>query len=170
MYGRRLNSLSLFHLEKKGVEGTQIRNMLQIIYVDQMISSRNPRVFKSKKPKNNSKTHSDILMISRSLYIFDRNLRAFPPNATPPSLLIKGIMLLPALCNAQLHSSLETSAQKLRVDSSPCRRQRRQAAKQEFFGGLQRKIFQVSNAKKLGWLRCIGDYTTQLYRVYNKPL
>ena len=29
---------------------------------------------------------------------------------------------------------------------------------------------QVSNEKNLGWLGYIGDYTTQLYRDYNKPL
>ena len=29
---------------------------------------------------------------------------------------------------------------------------------------------QVSNEKKTGWLGYIGDYTTQLYRDYNKPL
>ena len=28
----------------------------------------------------------------------------------------------------------------------------------------------VSNEKNLGWLGYIGDYTTQLYRDYNKPL
>ena len=30
--------------------------------------------------------------------------------------------------------------------------------------------FQVSNEKKHGWLGFIGDYTTQLYWDYNKPL
>ena len=29
---------------------------------------------------------------------------------------------------------------------------------------------QVSNEKSLGWLGYIGDYTTQLYSDYNKPL
>ena len=29
---------------------------------------------------------------------------------------------------------------------------------------------QMSNEKNLGWLGYIGDYTTQLYRDYNKPL
>ena len=29
---------------------------------------------------------------------------------------------------------------------------------------------QLSNEKNLGWLGYIGDYTTQLYRDYNKPL
>ena len=28
----------------------------------------------------------------------------------------------------------------------------------------------MSNEKNLGWLGYIGDYTTQLYRDYNKPL
>ncbi len=28
----------------------------------------------------------------------------------------------------------------------------------------------LSNEKKPGWLGYIGDYTTQLYRDYNKPL
>ena len=28
----------------------------------------------------------------------------------------------------------------------------------------------MSNEKNLGWLGHIGDYTTQLYRAYNKPL
>ena len=31
-------------------------------------------------------------------------------------------------------------------------------------------IAQVSNEENLGWLGYIGDYTTQLYRDYNKPL
>ena len=31
-------------------------------------------------------------------------------------------------------------------------------------------IVEVSNEKNPGWLRYIGDYTTQLYRDYNKPL
>lgn len=39
-----------------------------------------------------------------------------------------------SFATAQLHSSLETSAQKLRVDSSPCRRQRRQPGLQIFQG------------------------------------
>ena len=30
--------------------------------------------------------------------------------------------------------------------------------------------FQVSNEKSPGWLGCIRDYTTQVYRDYNKPL
>ena len=29
---------------------------------------------------------------------------------------------------------------------------------------------QLSNEKNTGWLGYIGDYTTQLYRDYNKPL
>ncbi len=29
---------------------------------------------------------------------------------------------------------------------------------------------QLSNEKNPGWLGYIGDYTTQLYRDYNKPL
>ena len=29
---------------------------------------------------------------------------------------------------------------------------------------------QMSNEKNPGWLGYIGDYTTQLYRDYNKPL
>ena len=28
----------------------------------------------------------------------------------------------------------------------------------------------ASNEKKTGWLGYVGDYTTQLYRDYNKPL
>ena len=28
----------------------------------------------------------------------------------------------------------------------------------------------LSNEKNLGWLGYVGDYTTQLYRDYNKPL
>ena len=31
-------------------------------------------------------------------------------------------------------------------------------------------LFQMSNEKNPGWLGYIGDYTTQLYRDYNKPL
>ena len=30
--------------------------------------------------------------------------------------------------------------------------------------------YHLSNEKNLGWLGYIGDYTTQLYRDYNKPL
>ena len=30
--------------------------------------------------------------------------------------------------------------------------------------------FQLSNEKNPGWLGSIGDYTTQLYRDYKKPL
>lgn len=32
------------------------------------------------------------------------------------------------------------------------------------------KKFQMSNAKIPGWLDYLGDYTTHLYRDYNKPL
>ena len=32
------------------------------------------------------------------------------------------------------------------------------------------KISQMSNEKNPGWLGYIGDYTTQLYRDYIKPL
>ena len=31
-------------------------------------------------------------------------------------------------------------------------------------------ITHLSNEKNIGWLGYIGDYTTQLYRDYNKPL
>ncbi len=31
-------------------------------------------------------------------------------------------------------------------------------------------LLQVSNEKNLGWLGYIGDYTTQLFRDYNKLL
>ena len=31
-------------------------------------------------------------------------------------------------------------------------------------------IFQLSNEKNPGWLGYLGDYTTQLYGDYNKPL
>ena len=39
-------------------------------------------------------------------------------------------------------------------------------------GGFSSEILatQLSNEKNLGWLGYIGDYTTQLYRDYNKPL
>ena len=36
------------------------------------------------------------------------------------------------------------------------------------FGG-QTTYVQVSNEKNPGWLGYIGDYTTQLYRDYDKP-
>ena len=31
-------------------------------------------------------------------------------------------------------------------------------------------ILDLSNEKNPGWLGDVGDYTTQLYRDYNKPL
>ena len=37
------------------------------------------------------------------------------------------------------------------------------------FGGVLLKT-ELSNEKYLGWLGYIGDYTTQLYGDYNKPL
>ncbi len=38
--------------------------------------------------------------------------------------------------------------------------------------GIQWNVncWDMSNEKYLGWLDYIGDYTTQLYRDYNKPL
>ena len=38
------------------------------------------------------------------------------------------------------------------------------------FSNFFEEISQMSNEKSPGWLGYVGDYTTQLYRDYNKPL
>ena len=44
------------------------------------------------------------------------------------------------------------------------------ASKEEAMGDKNGLNSHLSNEKNLGWLGYIRDYTTQLYRDYNKPL
>ena len=46
----------------------------------------------------------------------------------------------------------------------------RDSGLRRFFWIQNFKVADLSNEKNLGWLGYIGDYTTQLYRDYNKPL